>query len=436
MQNMAQADPIKRHFTNAVSLINDWAPGLYFGAKDRFSVAVAFDKPLRWIRIGLRAELPLHLPRLAVYREDLQISVDPARVVASSYYDHRGEDLHQLNLRRAADMLSNTPVIGMHTEIEPEPWIEIDLGEAMSNISLRVWNRTDEWAWRNWALIVAGSVDAVRWERHYDHLELAKSVETLFRNARLNNEDPLAVAVYAFVEEACFSFLKTGSIDGDRLFSLAGKFNLPWHQCISNLNELFFRRFAREIGAHGLTKTFFYWEEEEKHWYLNATNNIISVMQEFTPDACLGFGGVLSYVRSGELIPHDDDLDIIIAVESQEYPTIPLALAAVEKFLRDRGFDVSGDFPSHRWIKIGNNINVDVFVGLKEGEFVSFFPGPRCSLKLDEIFPPMKVFMHDVQVLIPLNPFSYLEKIYGKSWRIPDRAFEHRWHKADFSDII
>jgi hypothetical protein len=261
-------------------------------------------------------------------------------------------------------------------------------------------------------------------------------VEVLFRNARLNSEDPLTIAVYTFVEEACFTFLKTGYVDIVRLYAVAEKFDLPWHQCISNLNELFFRRFEREIGIHGLTKTFLYWEEEEKRWYLNATNNVIAIMQELTSAVCLGFGAVLSYVRSGELIPHDDDLDIILAVDSQVYPTIPLALAAVEQFLRARGFEVSGDFPAHRWIKIGNNISVDVFVGLQEGGFVSFFPGPRCSLKFNEIFPPMKVSMHGVQVLIPLNPFSYLEKIYGQRWRIPDLGFQHRWDKSVFSDII
>lgn len=108
----------------------------------------------------------------------------------------------------------------------------------------------------------------------------------------------------------------------------------------------------------------------------------------------------------------------------------------VESFMIDQGFNVSGDFASHRWIRIGNERNVDVFVGLREGDFVSFFPGPRCALKFDEIFPPMSVPLHGVDLEIPKNPFTYLAQVYGAGWRVPDPKFNHVWERSLFSDLF
>lgn len=291
MRASSSPDEVGEYFSAAISLINNWAPGLFFGAKDNTSFIVGVDRPTRKIRLSLRAELPLHIPRLEVCRRGTPVPVHPLRVRASSHYDHGGRDREELDLLRATDMLSVAPIAGMHTETEVNPWIEVDLGEVMTDISIRIWNRSDDWDWRNWSLVVSSSVDGLKWNTCYDHLELACNVEKLLVNAGINAGRTDVTGIYAFVQEACFSFFRSGRVDMGKLSVLAQKFGLPWHSSIGLLNDLFFRRFEKELGNHGLTRTFRFWSEDQKRIYLHATKRVMDALRQYSPHVCLGFGG-------------------------------------------------------------------------------------------------------------------------------------------------
>ena len=78
---------------------------------------------------------------------------------------------------------------------------------------------------------------------------------------------------------------------------------------------------------------------------------------------------------------------------------------------------------------------MDVFVSLKEGDRVSWFPQKRGSLVVSDVFPPIRASMLGVECLVPRNPLKYLESVYGPNWRKPDPNFSHNWRTREYDEI-
>jgi hypothetical protein len=146
-----------------------------------------------------------------------------------------------------------------------------------------------------------------------------------------------------------------------------------------------------------------------------------------TPYVTFGFGSVLGFVREGELIAHDDDMDLLVAFREEPDCCFKDAKMALRRHLVSDGFDVqNADYPTH--LKV---CCVDVFVGfIEDNEVVSWFPSARGGLFLSDVFPVTTKTVFDVPCRIPGNPERYLEVTYGKDWRNPDLDFGHPW---DFS---
>lgn len=195
-------------------------------------------------------------------------------------------------------------------------------------------------------------------------------------------------------------------------------------------------KFNLQINAHGIKKTFKYWTNSEKHDYLKATVAVMQALKDITPYVSLGFGAVLGYVRENDLIGHDDDLDIIVALEHSQVKDLGAALLGVANCLSNHGFKVEGEFFSHVWVGVGGGSRLDVFVGLIEhDESVSFYPSARNSLKFQNIFPTKPVEIYGVEIPMPADCPVYLEKTYGSGWSKPDIKFNHPWSRDDYADI-
>ena len=189
-----------------------------------------------------------------------------------------------------------------------------------------------------------------------------------------------------------------------------------------------------EWTAHGPVRSFRFWSEAEKLGYIEFAVSVAEALSELTPNVCFGYGAALAVVRDGDLIPHDDDLDLIIAFEPDEAATLPEAHARVEEFLRARGFEVRGDFFGHRHVARPGGKHIDVFSGLFEGDRVSWYPGTRGALDRSTMFPTSRGDLLGVSCPLPADPVRYLETIYGPGWSTPDPAFKHNWRKRDFAD--
>lgn len=201
------------------------------------------------------------------------------------------------------------------------------------------------------------------------------------------------------------------------------------------LNECLLPARGLEWTAHGPQRPFRSWSEQERLDYVRDSVEVVGALRSLTPDVCLGFGSVLSVVRDRALIPHDDDLDIIVGFDPDRAPTLAAAMRLVEAHLRPLGFEVSGPFVAHRHVRRPGRKRVDVFVGLFEGEAVSWYPAARGGLSRDIVFPPSSAVLLGVECPIPARPEAYLERVYGPGWRTPDPHFSHAWNRSAYADI-
>jgi hypothetical protein len=201
------------------------------------------------------------------------------------------------------------------------------------------------------------------------------------------------------------------------------------------LNERLLPDRGLEWTAHGPKRPFRRWSEAERVDYVGDGAMVIDALRSLTPDVCLGFGSVLAVVRDHALIPHDDDLDIIIGFEPSMATTIDDALGLIEGHLRPQGFEVAGSFATHRHVRRPGRKPVDVFVGIAEGDAISWYPGPRGGLTREVVFPPQTAELLGVACPIPARPEVYLERLYGPGWRVPDPGFSHRWDLSAYADL-
>ncbi|GBQ35246.1 discoidin domain-containing protein [Gluconacetobacter azotocaptans] len=427
-----------RSLVQIADFINAAAPSLFFGGSGGSPLSVGIAGRVRFLRLGLHGAGPLHLFHVEVRDRSGAMNLHPRQVTASSLYgmsDKSPREQKQALQARALSLLYY-PVVGgdgLHTADEDTtPWVQIDLQRPTTVESIRIRNRTDVWACRNWSLTVEASEDGQDWRAVYDHRAVVDAVSVLVEQQIANAASPeqgRAFHLYwrtlrvflsgAIIEHAFFDTL---SISDDERGILGDV-----------LNTRLLYRFQQEITAHGMARTFRYWSADEKKKYVEDALAIVDALKDLSPHVMIGYGAVLSYIRSGDLMPHDDDIDVVIAMDQAAFADIPAATRAVSAFLTERGFRLDGDFFSHRWVAARDDKTLDVFVGLYSGDTVRFYPGPPGGCAIVDVFPTIPVRLCDCIVPIPANPFRYVEAIYGPSWRIPQPLFSHDWNEDAFA---
>ena len=188
----------------------------------------------------------------------------------------------------------------------------------------------------------------------------------------------------------------------------------------------------KEWTGHGINRTFRFWSEAEKQDYLRFTVQVLDALAS-KYDACLGYGSVLSIVRDGDLVPHDDDLDIIVSMRRDSIASYKAGLAEVEKFLTDSGFSVRGDYVAHRHVTNGRFF-LDVFFGLEDGRHVSWHPGPREVMLKESVFPAKTETLFGIDCLVPKDSEAYLATVYGENWRTPLPGWTHDFDPTKYAD--
>lgn len=385
-----------------------------------------------FVRFELRGTGCLHLHSLQFLGplgEVLQIPRQAA-VSASSHYGRSARVVHQRKLFQGA----GAHVWGIHTKKQVDPWVQISFQEPVDIHTILITNRRDHYSHRAAGLVVTVSRDGKDWTTIFDAGRSADAFhvianDTFAKWCRDHAGEPVAVrdfVSHVFLSEyraahAIFSRLKD-SEDLRRALQKA-------------VSELVLQDRQLEWTSHGARRSFRFWSLQEKVDYVKFAAGVVDELRGLSPDTCFGFGSVLSLVRDQDLIPHDDDLDIIMAFEHDKVGSISGALGAVRVYLESRGYKVAGNFMSH-WHVSKGSVKVDVFVGLYENSAaIGWFPGARGALDRDDLFPPQATKMLGVDCLVPRDPEKYLEVVYGKSWRTPLPGWQHDWDRSSYEDI-
>ena len=378
----------------------------------------------------LRLELPeqfLHLQSIALRTVDGSDATRGADVTVSSWYGSYGERFEASRLFAWEDPRGTV----VHTQKDALSWVEVRFPKPvrLSEVALR--NVNQDTAVRGARLRV---VARTRWRTHvlFDGAALHEEVRAAVEGYDLGDADPqLRLLLPVVVDTLCGAYpaatnaLDEAHLDGDVVRAFREVVNadlLPSRELLWTI--------------HGPTRCFRFWTPQEQVAYVQLAVEVAEALRELTPHVSFGFGAVLSVVRDRALIPHDDDLDIIIGFEASEAATLAEGLALVTTQLQECGFSVRGDFSAHRQVaRDRKGKHVDVFVGLFEGSSISWYPGTRGALDREVMYPTTTAPLLGVDCPVPARAKEYLRVLYGEQWHTPDPHFSHRWDRSSYADI-
>ncbi|WP_229669654.1 galactose-binding domain-containing protein [Microlunatus endophyticus] len=353
----------------------------------------------------------------------------------------------------------------MHTRKEWQPWMQISFTDPVEISRIFIRNRDDGTSVRARGLQVLVQNDHGRWTTVYDGIrrerEFAAAMNRAYGGltARL---DPVIGRLPAWIRPDLHrgapagilaSKPQTNRLGGDLVRILTALYLRDYtgvardsdlldmsadqaahFRALVNSNILAEREL--EWTSHGIRRSFRFWPRVEQEQYVSFAMGVVEALRDLNDCVCLGFGSVLAVVRDHTLIPHDDDLDILIGFTQDQASSLADGIALVRQCLIPKGYSVTGNLTAHQWVtKSGSSHKVDVFVGLFEGQAISWYPGKRGSLTREMMFPAKSMQFLGTECVVPREPEQYLEQVYGSTWSIPDSNFRHQWVRSEYADI-
>jgi hypothetical protein len=305
----------------------------------------------------------------------------------------------------------------------------ISLDESLSGLVKTLVLRQNPQAIRVCAAVVLQLVEIDNeWVVIYNSAERAESLARAILARLSKQKEPWSVRLQQFLGHILGGNMEAAAQSRRRLGGgVVGERFVDW---IRN-------RYRIEFNAHGAKRTFRYWSTPERQHYLGRALDVIDALSDLTPDVCISGGAVLGYRRENKLIEHDDDLDIVVGVEATNSKGLGPELERIAARLREAGFRVKGYFFAHLWVVIDEDSDqtLDVFVAMLEGDRASFYPSHRRAIPRQALYPVGRGSLEGLQLPMPGDIDAYLEGVYGRTWRKPDKAFQHPWDRREYADL-
>lgn len=166
-----------------------------------------------------------------------------------------------------------------------------------------------------------------------------------------------------------------------------------------------------------------------------ASTFVQTVKNELDEICILCYGTLLGAMRSNNLIPHDDDLDLAIIVEANDSREAYKKFLSLLTKIAFHGFHVKlvnpGLVKIFKFVPAADQISIDVFLGWfdESGKVSIHFLVDR-GFTTKDLLPFRELSFMGRPFFVPNNPEVVLEYVYGLGWKYENSTFKYT--RADF----
>lgn len=161
---------------------------------------------------------------------------------------------------------------------------------------------------------------------------------------------------------------------------------------------------------------------------LDAAEDVLERMRDVGIEGFLAYGSLLGAVRSGHMIAHDYDADLSY-LSVHEYPVD----AILESYRIERAIS-SGGYATRRYSAMAFQVQLDpadphhpwldVFGSLIVSDMLYVLWDVGAPLRRDQVLPLTTCRLEGRELPAPRDVDAWLSATYGRSWRVPDPAFQ------------